>query len=73
MVCYRLDLSDNDGSPFSQAAQIMIALFHGALGFLCFRLFLQEEKISETGYVPVFVTLFYTFWTIPFVSKPWYS
>lgn len=57
----------------TQAAQIIIALIHCALGVLCFRLFLQEENIPETGYVPVPVTLIYTFWTVPFVSKPWYS
>lgn len=72
MICYRLDSSDNDGSPFSQAAQIIIALIHCALGFLCFRLFFEED-IKETGYVPVPVTLIYTFWTVPFVSKSWYS
>ncbi|KAK1335838.1 hypothetical protein QTO34_003636, partial [Cnephaeus nilssonii] len=48
------------------AAQIIIALIHCALGVLCFRLFLQEENIPETGYVPVPVTLIYTFWTVPF-------
>ncbi|XP_036283424.1 membrane-spanning 4-domains subfamily A member 18-like [Pipistrellus kuhlii] len=48
------------------AAQIIIALIHCALWFLCFHLFIQEEKISVTGYVPVPVILIYTFWTVPF-------
>ncbi|XP_028012480.2 uncharacterized protein LOC114234241 isoform X2 [Eptesicus fuscus] len=48
------------------AAQIIIALIQCALGVLCFRLFLQEENIPETGYVPVPVTLIYIFWTVPF-------
>lgn len=72
MICYRLDLSDNDGFPFSQAVQIIIALIHCALGVLWLRLFF-EENIPETGYVPVPVTLIYTFSTVPFVSKLWYS
>ncbi|KAI5278146.1 B-Lymphocyte Antigen Cd20 [Manis pentadactyla] len=48
------------------AVQIVIGLFHCALGTLCYRLFIVDEDIEETGYIPVIVTLIYTFCSSPF-------
>ena len=52
--------------------QIILALIHCALGILCDRLFLKEENIQNTGFIPVLVILGYIFWSSLFVSKPWY-
>lgn len=66
------DLSTDDGFLFSQAVQILLALIHCALGVLCDRLFVREEKTQNAGVVPVLVIVVYSLSTAPFVSKPWY-
>ncbi|XP_047630254.1 membrane-spanning 4-domains subfamily A member 12-like [Phacochoerus africanus] len=45
------------------AVQIILALIHCALGILCDRLFLKEENIQNTGFIPVLVILGYIFWS----------
>ena len=65
-------MSNDDDSLFSQAVQIILTMFHYALGFLCASLFLGEEDIKSTGHIPVLLTLGYIVWSSPFVSKPWY-
>lgn len=66
----RFYLSIHDSSLFSQAAQIMNGVIYYALGYLCYALFLQEEKRESTGSIPVIVTIVHIFWSSPFVSKP---
>ena len=66
-------MSNDDDSLFSQAVQIVLALFHYTLGFLCAVLFLGEEDVKSTGSVPVLLTLGYIMWSSPFVSKPFYG
>ncbi|KAF6104472.1 hypothetical protein HJG60_011392 [Phyllostomus discolor] len=48
------------------AAQIIIALIHCALGILCYHLFVRQERIQNTGSIPVSLTIIYAFCTIPF-------
>ncbi|XP_032216199.1 B-lymphocyte antigen CD20-like isoform X1 [Mustela erminea] len=48
------------------AAQIMNGVIYYALGYLCYALFLQEEKRESTGYIPVIVTIVHIFWSSPF-------
>ncbi|DAA21599.1 membrane-spanning 4-domains subfamily A member 12-like [Bos indicus] len=48
------------------AVQIVLALFHYTLGFLCAVLFLGEEDVKVTGSVPVLLTLGYIIWSSPF-------
>lgn len=71
-VSDRFDLIDNDGSLFSQAAQILLGFFHCALGILCECLFIREAGLQRVGYIPTFVMIIYAFWSAPYVSKRWY-
>ncbi|XP_040113691.1 B-lymphocyte antigen CD20-like [Oryx dammah] len=48
------------------AVQIILTMFHYALGFLCASLFLGEEDIKSTGHIPVLLTLGYIVWSSPF-------
>ncbi|XP_055278799.1 B-lymphocyte antigen CD20-like [Moschus berezovskii] len=48
------------------AVQIILTLFHYALGVLCASLFLSEEDIKKTGHIPVLLTLGYIVWSSPF-------
>ncbi|XP_059014992.1 uncharacterized protein LOC131822717 isoform X2 [Mustela lutreola] len=49
------------------SAQIMNGVIYYALGYLCYALFLQEEKRESTGYIPVIATIVHIFWTSPFL------
>lgn len=69
IVCVRFDLSNNNGSLFSQAVQIIVGLFHFALGILCSQLFLEDGN-AGIGSLPVLIVLTYAFCSTPFVSKP---
>lgn len=69
-VCDRPDLSNDDDSLSSQAVQVILALFHCALGALSASLFLEED-INNIGDIPVLLPLGYIVWSSPFVSKPW--
>ncbi|XP_010842031.1 PREDICTED: uncharacterized protein LOC104991311 isoform X2 [Bison bison bison] len=51
------------------AVQIVLALFHYTLGFLCAVLFLGEEDVKTTGSVPVLLTLGYIIWSSPFLTS----
>ncbi|XP_024857798.1 membrane-spanning 4-domains, subfamily A-like isoform X2 [Bos taurus] len=51
------------------AVQIVLALFHYTLGFLCAVLFLGEEDVKVTGSVPVLLTLGYIIWSSPFLTS----
>ncbi|OWK17103.1 hypothetical protein Celaphus_00013464, partial [Cervus elaphus hippelaphus] len=67
IVCIydRLDLSNDDDSLFSQAVQIILTLFHYALGALSASLFFEED-IKNTGEIPVLLPLGYIVWSSPF-------
>ncbi|KAB1272683.1 hypothetical protein Cadr_000014392, partial [Camelus dromedarius] len=46
--------------------QILLSLIHCALGVLCDRLFVREEKTQNAGVVPVLVIVVYSLSTAPF-------
>ncbi|XP_006193716.2 uncharacterized protein LOC102520976 [Camelus ferus] len=48
------------------AVQILLSLIHCALGVLCDRLFVREEKTQNAGVVPVLVIVVYSLSTAPF-------
>lgn len=69
VVCVRFNLSNDNGSLFSQAVQIVVGLFHFALGILCSYLFLEDGN-ARIGSLPILIVLSYAFCSTPFVSKP---
>ena len=54
--------------PVLQAAQVMIGLFHGALGHIWMQLYKRESE-AFLIYLPLVLLSGYPFWASLFVSK----